>query len=233
MIGTFRLTYRSNATHQSHAPAGHDALFYCRAGRMQSVFDTGLLLFHFDFSRSTNLDYRDTAGQFSYAFLHLFLVVVGGGFFDLYTDLIDSRFDVAGRTRAVDDGGVLLAHLHAFSGPKFFKRSAFEAHADFFGDHLTTSQNGEILQHGFTAVTETRGLHRTDFNDTADIIDHQGRQCFPFDVLSDHEQGAPCFSGGFQHRQHLADVRNLLVVDQNQRVIHFSLHGILIVDEVG
>jgi hypothetical protein len=76
------------AQDQRHAAAGHDAFFDRGTGRVQRVFDAGLLLLHLDFGRGTDLDQRNTAGQLGHALLQLLAVVVAGGFLDLRADLL-------------------------------------------------------------------------------------------------------------------------------------------------
>ena len=200
---------------------------------MQRIFNTGLFLFHLDFGCSTDLDDRHTAGQLGNAFLHFFFVVIRGGFVDLYTNLVHPCFDLAGRTCTIDHRGVFLANLDTLRGAKILQRRAFEAHTDLLRDHFATGQNCDVLQHGFTTVTESGRFHCAHLNDATHVVHHQRGQRFAFDVLGNHEQRTPCFGRRLKHRQHVANVRNLLVVNQDQRVIHISLHRILIVNEVG
>ena len=52
-----------------------DAAF-CSAGGVQGVFNAGLLFFHFDFGRGTDLDHCNAAGQLGHALLQLLAVVI-------------------------------------------------------------------------------------------------------------------------------------------------------------
>ncbi len=74
----------------AHAAAGHDAFLDGGTGRVQRVFDAGLLLLHLDLGGCTDLDHGDTAGELRNALLQLLLVVVGGGLLDLLLDLGDA-----------------------------------------------------------------------------------------------------------------------------------------------
>jgi TCP-1/cpn60 chaperonin family len=51
-----------------------------------------------------------------------------------------------------------------------------------------------LLEHGLTAVTEARRLHRARIQRAAQFVGHQGGQGFAFDFLRDHQQrlSAPC-----------------------------------------
>ena len=93
---------------QRNAAARDHAFFNGRTGRVQRVFDAGLLFLHLDLGRSADLDHGDAAGELGNALLELLLVVVGGGFFDLLADLLDAALDVRALAGAVDDRGVFL-----------------------------------------------------------------------------------------------------------------------------
>ena len=68
---------------------------------MQCVFDTGLLLLHFDFGRGADLDHCNAACQLRDALLQLFTVVVARRFFDLRADCLTraSMFSLRQRRR--------------------------------------------------------------------------------------------------------------------------------------
>ena len=200
---------------------------------MQRIFDPGLFLFHLDLGRGTDSNHRHTTGQFRDAFLHLLLVVVGRGFLDLDTDLVDAPFNVTLAAGAVDDGGVFLGDLHPFGAAKIIDAASFQAHPDFLRNDLTASQNRDILQHGFAPITKTWCLDRANLDDATDVVDHQGCQGFAIDVLRNHQQRTAGLGGGFQYRQQIANIRKLFIVDQNQRGVQISLHGVLVVDKVG
>jgi hypothetical protein len=68
---------------EGNATAGNDTLFNGRAGRMESVFDAGLLFLHLGFRGGADVDDGDTAGQLCETLLELLTIVVGGGLVDL------------------------------------------------------------------------------------------------------------------------------------------------------
>ena len=90
------------------AAAGDDTLFHGRTGRMERVFDAGLLLLHLNLGGGTDVDDGDTAGELGEALLELLAVVVAGGLVDLAADLLHAALDVGRLAAALDDGGVLL-----------------------------------------------------------------------------------------------------------------------------
>ena len=199
---------------------------------MQCVFNAGLLLFHFHLGAGTDLDHRNTASQLGHALLQLLFVVVRGRVFDLTTDLANAGFDDLGVTGTVDDGGVLFGQNHALGVTQVFQSRAFQAQAHFFGDHSAASQNGDVFQHGFATVTKAWRLGSSHFDDAAHVVDDQSRQRFTFHVFCNHQQRTAGLGNSFQHRQHFADVGDLLVHQQDERVFELGAHVVLVVDEV-
>src|SRR5690606_10445415 len=219
-------------THQGYATARYHAFFHGSAGSVQGIFNTGFLLFHLDFGGGANLDHGNTASQFGQALLQLLFVVVGRGFFDLLADLRNAGFDVDLSTSAIDDGGIVLVQDDALGITQVLQSGAFQGQADFFGDHGTAGQDGDVLQHGLAAVAEARCLDGSDLDDATHVVDHQGSQGFAFDVLSHDQQRTASLGNGFQNRQQFADVADLLVDQQQQRAFQLGDHGVRLVDEV-
>ena len=105
---SFELVERRLRADERHAAAGDDALFDGRAGRVERVFDAGLLLLHLGLGRSADLDDRDAADELREALLELLAIVVAGGVLDLGADLGDAALDLVLLARAADDRGVVL-----------------------------------------------------------------------------------------------------------------------------
>ena len=112
-VGSLDLVNGCEAAEQGHATARDDAFFDGCAGRVQGVFDAGLLFLHLGLGRGADVDDGDAAGELGQAFLQLFAVVVRGGFLDLTADLVDAALDVGALAAAFDDGGVFLVHHDA------------------------------------------------------------------------------------------------------------------------
>ena len=70
------------------AAARDDAFFNGSASGVQSVFHAVFLFLHFGFGSRTDMNHSDAAHQLGEAFLQLFAVVIGSGFFDLGADLL-------------------------------------------------------------------------------------------------------------------------------------------------
>src|SRR5690606_8106672 len=166
---------------------------------------------HLECSTGTALVHGNTDGQLGQTLLQLLFVVVGSGVFDLLADLRNAGFDVRLLASTVDDGGVFLVQHNALGVTQVLQGSGFQAQADFFGNHGSASQDGDVLQHGLATVAEARRLDRSNFDDATHVVHDQGRQGFALDVFGHDQQRATSLGNGFQHRQQFADVRDLLV----------------------
>src|SRR5471032_3132356 len=217
---------------QGYAAAWHDAFFHGSAGSVQCIFNAGFLFFHFDFGGSANLDHGNAAGQLGHALLQIFTVVVRAGFFDLHAHLLDARFDRFGLAGAVDDDGVFLADFDTLGLAQFGQGDFFQGQADFFSDHLAAGQDSDVFQHGFATVAEARRFDGAGFQDAADVVDHQGRQRFAFDVFGDDQQRTASFCDLFQYRQQVTDVGDFLVAQQDEWIVQDGDLLLLVVDEV-
>jgi hypothetical protein len=120
---------------------------------------------------------------------------------------------------AVDDGGVFLAHFDALGLAQVGQRDLLQRQADFFGDDLAAGQDGDVFQHGLAAVAEARRLDGHDLQDAADGVDHQGGQRFAFDFFGDDQQRTAGLGHLLQRGQQVADVADLLVEQQHERVV--------------
>src|SRR5713101_7685932 len=162
---------RRRGPDQRHATARHDAFLDRRASRMQCILDARLLLFHLDLGRRADPNHRDAADQLGKTLLEFFAVVVRGGLFDLGTNLFDTAFDIGLLARPVDNPCVVLVG-HDPPGPaRVPQPECFELYAEFFGDHLATRQDPDILEHRLAPITETGRLDRGACERAANLVD--------------------------------------------------------------
>ena len=98
----------AGTTQQGGAASGHDTFLDGRAGGMQRVLHTRLLLLHLALGCGADIDDGHTTGEFSKSLLELLAVVVRGGLLDLAPDLVDTALDLFGLAAPIDDDGVLL-----------------------------------------------------------------------------------------------------------------------------
>src|SRR4030095_298637 len=85
---------------------------------------------------------------------------------------------------------------------------------------------------GLRRAADPRGLARAALEDTAQLVDHERGQRLALDVLRDDQQRTAALRDLLEQRQHVLDARDLLLVDQDERVLEHDLHLVLIGDEV-
>src|SRR5690606_35215615 len=108
--------------------------------------------------------------------------------FDLYADFLHARFDRTVIASTIDDGGVVLVHAHALGTTEVLQGGAFQLQAHFLGNHGTTGQHSDILQHGLATVTKAWRLAGSGLDDATHVVHHEGGQCFAFHVFSHNHQ---------------------------------------------
>ena len=179
------------------------------------------------------MDHGHAAHQLGQAFLQLFAVVIGGGFFHLGADLLHAGLDFVGLAGAVNDGGVFLLDHHALGGTQVVEGHVFQLGAGVVRSHLAVGQDGDILQHGLAAVTEAGGLDGHDLQGATQLIDHQGSQGFAFHVFGQDHQRTIDLGDLFEHGQHVLHAGDLLLSAQDVGVVHLAFHLLRVGHEVG
>src|SRR5580693_8200604 len=164
---------------------------------MHRVVDAILALLDLDLGGAADADHRNAARELGKTFLQLLAVVVGGGLLDLRLDLRDAVLDVFLLAAAVDDRGVLLVDHHLLGLAEHRQRDVLELDAKVFADRLAAGQDGDVLQHGLAAIAEAGGLHGSDFQAAAQLVDHERGQRL---ALDDVELGLEAL--GLFHRDH-------------------------------
>ena len=165
--------------------------------------------------------------------MQLFLVVVGGGVFDLALDLANTSFDIGLLSAAVDDGGVVLGDRDLLGLAEHFDGDVLELDAQIFTDQLAAGQGCDVFQHRLAAITKARSLDGGDLQAPTQLVDHQGGQGFAFDVLGDDQQGTRGLNHRFQHWQQRLQRGQLLFAQQDQDILELDLHLFGVGDEIG
>ena len=112
------------------------------------------------------------------------------------------------------------------------QRRLLERQADFIGDDRAAGEDRDVLQHGLAAIAEARRLDGGDLDDAADGVDHQRGERLALDVFGDDQQLTAALGDALEQRQQLADVGDLLVDQQDQRLVELGALALLIVDEI-
>ena len=134
------------------AAARDDAFFNGSASGVQSVFHTGLLFLHFNFSCGTDLDQCNPAGELSHAFLKFFTIVIARGAFDLRADVLDAVFNGRGITGTVNDGRIFFRDFDFLGTAELGKRSFIERKADVARNNRTARKDCDVFEHGAATI---------------------------------------------------------------------------------
>src|SRR5215470_13754529 len=218
---------------QRDAAARHDPLFDRRARGVHGVLDASLLLFQLGLGRGADLDHGDASDQLGQALLQFLAVVIRSGLFDLSADRGDAALDVGGLARALDDRGVVLVNGDLLGLAQVFELDVLKPDSQVFADHFAAGQDGDVFEHSFAAVTEARRLDGGDLQRAAQLVDDQRRQSFPLDIFRDDQQRLAHLGHLFEQRQQILHRADLLLVEQNQRVLERGLHALGIGYEIG
>ena len=136
---------------------------------------------------TADLDQRHAARKLRQALFQFFTIVLAGRALDCGADLVTALGDRLLGAGALDDGGCILADHHAARAAEVLGRGVFQGKTRVVGDRGATGQNGNVLEHSLASLAKARGLDCTDVEHTAQAVENQGGQGFPFHVLSDHE----------------------------------------------
>src|SRR5216684_2226057 len=233
VIVELKLLDDRDAAEQCRAAAGDNAFLDSRAGGVHSVFDTGLLFLQLGFGGCADFDDGDAADQLGKALLELFLVVVGGGVFDLRTDLLDTAFDVCGLAGTFDDRGVVLVDGDLLGAAEVLKLHVLELDAEVFGDGLAAGEGGDVFEHSLAAVAKARGLDGGALQRAAELVHHEGREGFAFDVFRDDQEGLAHLGGLLEQGEKILHRADFLFVDEDANVFQHAFHAVRVGDEVG
>src|SRR5690606_38850773 len=225
---------RRNRIDKRHTTAGNDTLFNRRAGRAQGIFHAMFLFFQFGLGGRADTDHRHTAGQLGEAFLQFLAVIIAGAGLDLAANFFDAALDGAFFARTIHDGGVLFGADHFGRATQVFQSHAFQFATGLFADDRAAGQDGDVLKHGFAAITEAGGFHRQHVEHTAQFVQNQSRQGFPVHIFGDHDHIALAdLHQLFQNGHDVLGGADFLVVDEDIGFLNLGLHGFRVADEVG
>ncbi len=145
---------------------------------------------------------------------------------DLAADHLDAAFDRLLVAGAFDDRRVLGVDLDLLGPAQVVELDALELDAQVLEDRLAAGQDGDVFEHGLAAIAVARGLDRADLEDAPELVDDQGRQGLAFDVLGDDEQRLFLLGDRFQQRDQVLGGADLLLVDEDVRVLELDDHRV-------
>ena len=92
--------------------------------------------------------------------------------------------------------------------------------------------DGDVAEHLLAAIAEARRLDGEDRDGAAELVHDEGRERLTVDVLGDDEHGLALLDALLERREHVGDAGDLLVGDQDERVLEDRLHPIRVGHEV-
>src|ERR1043165_8587945 len=232
VLRDLELVERLRRTHQSDSAARHDAFLDRRARGVHRVLDARLLLLQLGLCGRADLNHRDAADELGEPLLQLLAVVVRGRVVNLRADGLDAPLDVAGLARALDDGRVVLVNRHLHGAPQVFDPHVLKLDAEVFRDDLAARKYRDVFEHRLATVAEARSLHRRDVESAAQLVDDERGERLALDIFGDDEQRLAHLRDLFEERQQVFHRADLLLVDEDQRVVEHGLHPFGVGDEV-
>ncbi|CAH0019690.1 unnamed protein product [Clonostachys rhizophaga] len=213
---------------------GQDTLLNGGAGSVQSIDEAILLLTNLDLGGTTDLDDGNTAGELGQTLLELLLLVLGGGRIgDDTADLLASLSNGVLATLTVEENGVLLGDGDGTSGTEQIRGSLLELDVELIGEDGTVGQDSEIAEDGLAVVTEAGGLDGSDLELTTELVENTDGKSLTVNVLSNDDKRASLLGRGLEGRDDVLDSGDLLLREENQRVLKLDLLGLGVGDEVG
>ena len=223
---------RRDGVHERDAAAGDDPLLECRSSGLERVLDAVLLLLHLRLGGSADLDDGDAAGQLREALLELLAVEVRVGVLDLGLQLLDPALDGVGLAGTVDDRGRILVDDDPAGAAQLRDLGVLELEAHLLGDDLAGGEDGDVLEHSLAAVTEAWRLDGDGLESAAQLVDDDGGERLALDVLGHDEQRPAGLDDLLQDGQEILDRADLLVGDEDERVLEHRLHPLGVGDHV-
>ena len=201
-----------------------DALFHCGTSCVQRILHTKLCFLHLGLGSCTDLDHSDTTSELCESLLELLAVEIRGCGLDLLLDLCDTAVDIGLLALTIDDGGLLLRYLYALCAAELLDGCILELEAEVCGDYLTAGQDRDILKHLLTSVAIARSLDSNDVEGTSQLVNDEGCECLTLDILCDDEKLCAHLYDLLEERKDILDVGDLLIGDQDERIIEICLH---------
>src|SRR5215213_7806928 len=224
---------RVDRLEQRDPAPGDNSLFQGRAGRLEGVLDAVLLLLHLRLGGRADLHDGDAAGELGEALLELLAIEVRVGVLDLRLDLVDPALDGVLVTGTVDDRRGVLGDDDAPGAAQLRDLGVLELEAHLLGDDLAAAEDRDVLEHALAAVAEAGRLDGDPGERAAELVHDERREGLALDVLGDDQQRLARLDRLLEDRQDVAHRADLLVGDEDVRILEDRLHPLLVGDHVG
>ncbi len=103
---------------------------------------------------------------------------------------------------------------------------------EVLGDGASAGEDRDVLEHRLAAIAEARRLHGCGLKRATQLVDDERRQRLALDVLSDDEQRPAQTGDLLEDREEVLHRRDLLLVNQDDRILEHDFHALGIGHEV-
>src|SRR5690606_13854884 len=196
-----------------------ESFFNSSACGVEGIFEAELAIFELCFGCGADFDDGYATGELGKTLLELLFIEFGIGLFDLTLDERDSAFDVFLGFVAGDDGGLVFGDDDLSRSTEHLDSYVFEFVAGFFRDDLTTSKDGDVFHHLFSAIAEARSFDCAARKNLAEVVDHEGGEGFTFYIFGDEHEGLASAGNFLEYRNHVCKKVDLLVDTEDERLI--------------
>src|SRR4029079_8194065 len=107
-----------------------------------------------------------------------------------------------------------------------------ELETQLLGDDLATRQDRDVLEHPLAAVAEAGRLDGDGRERATELVDDDRRERLALDVLRHDEQRSTCLDDLLENRKDVLDRTDLLVGDEDVRLLEDGLHALGVRDHV-
>ena len=134
---------------------------------------------------------------------------------------------------ALDDRRVVLVDRDLLGLAEILELDVLELDAEVLGDGASARQDRDVLEHGLAAIAEARRLDGRDLQRAAQLVDDERRERLAVHVLRDDDERTAAARDLLEQRQQVLHRADLLLVDQDDRVLEHDFHALRIGHEVG
>lgn len=219
---------------KTSSTTGKDTLLNGSAGGVQSIDNAVLLLADLDLGGTANLDDGNTARELGETLLELLLLVLGGaGVSHNTADLLAALGNGVLGSRAVKEDGVLLGDGDGASLAEHLSGGLLELDVEVVAEEGSVGQDSEIAENGLAVVAEAGGLDGGDLELATELVEDADSKSLTVNVLSNDEEGTALLLGSLEGGDDVLDGGDLLLGEEDQRVLELDLGALGVGDEVG
>ena len=134
---------------------------------------------------------------------------------------------------AVHDGGGILGDLDLVRAAAGLDGGVLQIHAQLAGHDHAAGQGRDVGHHVLALVAVAGSLDADAVEGAAQLVQHEGGERVALDVLRDNEKGLAHLHDALEQGQHVLNVGDLLVIEQDEGLLKVGLHLVGIGDHVG